>query len=231
MKIGVISDIHGNVTALKTVLEDIKKREIDTVVCLGDLVGYGPFPNEVIEIIRGESILAISGNYDIAVVFNDLKYIKDNDLNKKFALPWSVKEVSEENKKFLKRLPQNLTITDKGKVIQFVHGSTRVVNEYLLEESKEAEEVMKDFEGDVLVCAHTHIPYVKKYGDKILVNDGSIGKPKIGRPNITYSILKIEDDEMDVESVELKYSYMEVIKAMIERGFPGVLVNSIKTGK
>lgn len=230
MKIAIFSDVHGNLEALKTVLNDIKSKNVDRVVCLGDLVGYGPFPNEVIDIVRNENILNIIGNYDTAVVNNDIKYIQDNPLNREFALSWSVKEVSDANKKYLKRLPQDIIIVENGKVIKFVHGSTRAVNEYLLEDTKEAKEVMSELKEDVLVCGHTHLPYIKEYENKILINDGSVGKPKIGIPNITYIILNIED-EVKAEIVEIPYNYEETVKAMEERKFPQKLIDNIRYGK
>lgn len=231
MNIAVISDIHGNIFALKAVLEDIKNRNVDTIICLGDLVGYGPFPNEVIDLIRKEDILVIMGNYDAAVVCNDIKYIQDNQLNRSFALPWSVNEVNENNKKYLKRLPEDITVVDKGKIITFIHGSIRSINEYLKEDSKEAEEVMKEYDGDILVCAHTHLPYMKKYGEKLLINDGSVGKPKIGRPNATYGILTCDKDIIGFEIIEISYEYEKTIKAMEERNFPKEIIDSLRTGK
>lgn len=230
MNIAVISDIHGNIFALEAVLEDIKNRNVDTIICLGDLVGYGPFPNEVIDLIRKENILVIMGNYDAAVVSNDIKYIQDNELNKNFALPWSVNEVNENNKKYLKRLPEDIVVIDKGKVMTFVHGSIRSINEYLKENSKEAEEVMNEYDGDILVCAHTHLPYMKKYGEKLLINDGSVGKPKIGRPNATYGILTCDKDTIDFEKIEIPYEYEKTIKAMEEKKFPKEIIDSLRTG-
>ncbi|WMJ81409.1 metallophosphoesterase family protein [Clostridium sp. MB40-C1] len=231
MRIAVISDIHGNIKALEAVLEDIKKREVDTIVCLGDLVGYGPFPNEVIKRIKEEDILNIIGNYDTAVVWNDIKYIQDNELNRNFALDWSVAEVSEGNKKYLKRLPDDIVIADKGKVITFVHGSNRSVNEYLKEDSNEAKEAIEELKGDILVCGHTHLPYEKRYGNKILINDGSVGKPKIGNPNSTYCILDFDENTEKVEFIEVSYDYESIAKAMEERNFPKELIDSIRNGK
>ncbi|EDS77612.1 phosphodiesterase, family subfamily [Clostridium botulinum C str. Eklund] len=230
MKIAIFSDVHGNLEALKAVLSDIKSKNVDRIVCLGDLVGYGPFPNEVIDIVRNENILNIVGNYDTAVVQNNIEYIQDNPLNRDFALPWSVKEVTDANKKYLNRLPEDIIIVENGKVIKFVHGSTRAINEYLLEDSKEEKEVMNEFKEDILICGHTHLPYIKEYENKILINDGSVGKPKIGNPNITYIILTIED-EVKSEIVEIPYNYEETVKAMEDRDFPQKLIDNIKFGK
>lgn len=231
MRIAILSDVHGNLYALKSVLKDIKNKNVDSIVCLGDLVGYGPFPNEVIKVIQGEDILNIIGNYDSAVVWNDIKYIQDNEMNKNFALPWSVNEVTEGNNKYLKRLPDDIVMVDKGKVIKFVHGSNRAVNEYLKENSKEAEESINEFKGNILVCGHTHIPYVKIYDNKMLINAGSIGKPKNGKPVSTYCILEVEEDKQNVEFVEVEYDYEKMAKAMEERGFPKELIEPIRTGR
>lgn len=230
MRIAVFSDIHGNLEALKSVLSDIKKRDIDNVICLGDLVGYGPFPNEVIKLIREENILTLRGNYDTAVALNSLKYIKDNELNKRFTLPWAVKEVTLENKNYLKSLPSEIKLKFMEKTIVFVHGSTRKVNEYLSYDSVEALEIMKELEGDVLICAHTHRPYKKEYDSKILINDGSVGKPKIGRPNSTYIILDINKDNLETELIEIEYNYKVTVQEMEKRDFPLPYVQSILAG-
>ena len=79
MKIAVISDIHGNLYALMKVLEDIEDEKVDTIICLGDLVGYGPHPNEVIAIIRRKNIICLKGNYDASVVDEGYTYIRENE--------------------------------------------------------------------------------------------------------------------------------------------------------
>ena len=76
-----------------------------------------------------------------------------------------------------------------NKTIRLVHGSTRLINEYLKENSNEAKEVMEELTEDILICGHTHIPYVKYYGEKLLVNAGSVGKPKTNNPNTSLKIL------------------------------------------
>ncbi|AWI04099.1 metallophosphoesterase family protein [Clostridium drakei] len=229
MRIAVISDIHGNLEALKTAFWDIEERNADTIICLGDLTGYGPYPNEVIDFIREKRIISILGNYDAAVVEEKFNCIRPNEVNK-FCMPWASHELTEENREYLKSLPQNFIVKFQHKEIVFVHGSNRDMNEYLKENSKEAEEAMKEFSGDVLVCAHTHIPYEKHYGDKILLNDGSIGKPKIGRPNGTYIILDMQNNNLNVEFIEFEYDYEKTAVAMEEKGIHLSCINNIRTG-
>lgn len=229
MKIAVISDIHGNVEALKTALESIEERKVDTIVCLGDLVGYGPYPNEVVEIIRSKKIMNILGNYDAAVLEEKFNYIRDNEVNK-FCMPWAAKELSAKNKAYLKSLPRQIILQYENKKIYFVHGSVRSINEYLKEGCTEAQEVMDIFDGDILVCAHTHVPYEKLYNHKLLLNDGSVGKPKIGRPNGTYLIINIEKDTIESDIVEFTYDYEKTAKAMEQKGIHASCINNIRSG-
>ncbi|SHJ70818.1 metallophosphoesterase family protein [Tepidibacter formicigenes] len=236
MKIAVISDIHSNIYALETVINDIKEKNLDLTVCVGDLVGYATFPNEVIDLIRKENILTVMGNYDDAV--GNIRFIcgcdysdpKDAE-NAISSLQWSIENTSEENKEFLANLPKKMILTFEGRTITFVHGSPRKLNEYLKENSQEAKEVMECFTEDILVCGHTHIPYYKMYGEKMLVNSGSVGKPKTGNPNANYVILDVKSESVSVEVVEVFYDYEKTAKAIEESILPNEFANIIRTGR
>lgn len=236
MKLAVISDIHSNIYALEKVWEDIRKKNIGIAVCLGDLVGYCVYPNEVINLIREKSILTIMGNYDEAVGNEEMacgcNYSNPKDLeNAAFSLNWTIDNTSEENKKFLRELPKQMVLNICGRNITFVHGSPRKINEYLKQDSKEADEVMKEFEGDILVCGHTHIPYSKTYGNKLLVNSGSVGKSKTGNPKSNYVIMDINEDSVIVEKVEVEYDFEKTAKAIEEKGLPKEFAEIIRTGR
>lgn len=235
MRIAVISDIHSNLLALKAVLEDIKKRGVDITVCTGDLVGYCTYPNEVIELLREKNILTIMGNYDDAVGYEKFTcgcdYPDPKDMeNASVSLNYTIETVTEENKRFLRELPLEMVLKFEGKNIMFVHGSPRRINEYLKENSKEAEEVMGEFKYDALVCGHTHIPYVKKYKDKYLINAGSVGKPKNGSPNANYIIINV-GEELDVEIHSVPYNYETVAEEILKNGLPEKFAENIRTGK
>lgn len=236
MKIAIIADIHSNIYALEKVLEDIEKREADLTVCLGDLVGYYPFPNEVISLIRSKRILTIMGNYDEAVG-NELMVCgcdypdpKDAE-NAGISLNWTIDETGDENRAFLKSLPREMLMTFENKKVRFVHGSPRQINEYLKENSKEASEVMAEFSEDILVCGHIHKPYYKMYGEKLLVNAGSAGKPKTGNPNANYVIMSIQGDKVEVEIEEVAYDYEKTARATEDAGLPKEFAEIIRTGK
>ena len=229
MKIAVISDIHSNIYALDAVLADIETKDVDMTVCTGDLVGYGTKPNEVIETLKKNKILTIMGNYDDAIgnlkIVCGCDYPDPKDAEKAgLSMHFTGQTTTNENKEYLRNLPKQLIFTFDKKTIRFVHGSTRLINEYLKENSKEADEVMSELVEDILVCGHTHIPYVKYYGEKLLVNAGSVGKPKTGNPNANYVIIDIKNEDeiaktpssVEVEIIEVKYDFERIANEIEE---------------
>ena len=236
MRIAVIADIHSNIFSLNEVLLDIDNRDADLIVCMGDLVGYATYPNEVIDTIRENKIMTIMGNYDEAVGEERMAcgcdYPDPKDLeNAGISLNWTIDETRDDNKDFLRSLPKEVKMIFEGKTVLFVHGSPREINEYLKENSTEAEEVMADFEGDILVCGHTHKPYYKMYGNKMLVNAGSAGKPKTGTPRANYIVIDIKGDNVSVEMYEVDYDFEKAAKAIEENELPQEFAEIIRTGK
>lgn len=231
MKIAAISDIHGNLYALMKVLEDIDQQKVDKIICLGDLVGYGPHPNECLALIRRREIPCIKGNYDASVVDGDFTYIRNTEINS-FSLPWACNELRASHKYYLGSLPDHLDYNINEVNILFTHGSPNKINEYLFEDEENTNRVMESFDGDILVCAHTHIPYSNQYDNKLLINVGSVGKPKIGRPNCTYALINIDENKkVDVSFKELEYEYKRIVKDCRILNFPNAITNSYETGQ
>lgn len=230
MKIAVISDIHANIYALINVLNDIDTEKVDTIICLGDLVGYGPHPNETISMIKRRNILCIKGNYDKSVADNDFSYIKETEINK-FSLPWTLEELRAENRFYLKGLPSSLILKVGDKNLLFVHGSPSSINEYLLVDENNTKEYMNSINEDILVCAHTHLPAIKEIKNKMYINTGSVGKPKIGRPNSTYCIINIDNEnKVETRFKEISYEVKKIIKDMTMLKFPPTLIQSFEKG-
>ena len=198
MRIAAFSDVHGNLHALKAVLADVDEQKVDRVFCLGDLVGYGAYPNEVIELIRARGIPTIMGNYDQGVgidrdecgsAYTDPEMRRLGDLS----LQWSKERVTPENKAFLRSLLPNIRLEVEGRRVLLVHGSPRKINEYLYEDRGQSslERVAKMSNADVLVFGHTHLPYVKEVAGVLFVNTGSAGKPKDGDRRVAYALVDL----------------------------------------
>lgn len=233
MRIGVISDIHSNIYALKAVLKDIENKNIDKIVCTGDLVGYHTHPNEVVDLIREKNIATVMGNHDLKVATGKIKStegLSGEALDKILISNYALKETNQETKDFLGSLPEFLIMEAEGKLIRVVHGSPRSITEYLKENSPEAHEVMKELSEDILLCGHSHVAYSKYYGDKLLINAGSIGKPKKGIPDSEYVIIEIKNNEVKVFFEEVPYDVESLVRDIEKSPLPNELGLLLKTG-
>lgn len=236
MKFAVIADIHANIAALDAALDDIQKRGIEKIYCVGDLVGYAPFPNEVISRLKSLAIPTLMGNYDEAIAYFKPTCGCDYP-NEKSALIgsqsilWTKEHTSEESKAYLKSLPKDITLNIKEKTFLFVHGSPRLINEYLFEDTSEEvlEELFAARQIDVLICGHTHLPYHRIYNGKHIINAGSIGKPKHGDPQGTYVIVDVKGS-VTVEIIKFSYNYEQTAQAIESSKLPNELAQMLRTG-
>jgi putative phosphoesterase len=234
VRIATISDIHGNLYALQAVLADIDRQGIDQLYCLGDLVGYGPCPNEVIELLRQRHVPTIMGNYDDGVghdkdecgcAYTEKEMSRLGDLS----LEWSKAHVTSENKRYLQGLLGHLRLEVQGHRILLVHGSPRRINEYVYEDraARSLSRIAESADADLLVFGHTHLPYVKDVDRTLFVNDGSVGKPKDGDTRAGYAVFDIGTDVQvtirrvdyhvaaaaaDVRASELPHRFAELLE-------------------
>lgn len=228
MKKAFISDIHSNLYALQSVLNDIIKQGAEDIYCLGDIVGYHSFPNETIELIIKENIKCIKGNHDRDI---SEKYF-DETKKEEFIKLWTYNTLTEKNRLFLKELPETINITIGNNRVKLVHGSSKSITEYLFEDDKKTKETAENLEEDMLMCAHTHIPYIKKYGEKMVLNTGSVGKPKIGEPKSTYILLtENEQGEISAEIKYVEYDFKRAAEDLIIKGLPQKYADELIKGK
>ena len=234
MKIAVFSDIHGNVEALKNVLKDVSTQNPDHVFCLGDLVGYGPRPNEVIEIVREAHIPTVMGNYDEGVGYEKgdcgCAYVTDEEKKDgAVSILWTTNKVTANNKEFLRELHEKIEFEANGYKVLLVHGSPRRINEYLYEDRPERSltHMLESVDADVILCGHTHKPYHRGVGNIHLINDGSVGKPKDGDPRACYALITLEE-KVSVEFRRVSYPVEEVASEIIEAGLPSAFAEALR---
>jgi putative phosphoesterase len=240
--ITVFGDIHANLPALEAVLDDMKARGLENLYCLGDLVGYGTFPNEVTETIRESGIPTLMGNYDQGVGNNsdDCGCAYKTDVERERgeqSIKWSNAHTSDENKAFLRALPANIPLQLGELKVLLVHGSPRKINEYLFEDRPDEyfERIMDAAKADVLVCGHTHLPYHKTLpSGRQIVNAGSIGKPKDRDPRACYVVLHAESHKLKVEFVRVAYDVERAAQAIegtpAQGGMPYVFAQMLRDG-
>ena len=236
-QIAIFSDVHANLPALEEVLRDMDQRGLEERYCLGDLVGYGTFPNEVIELIRNRQIPTVMGNYDQGVGNSSdecgcaHKTAEERALGK-LSIAWTNAHTTDENKSFLRSLVPSIPLQLGDLKVLLAHGSPRRINEYLYADRPDTSlERILDFANvDILVAGHTHKPYHRVLpSGKHVVNVGSVGKPKDGDPRTGYVILSAEEQGLHVEFVRLPYDVEQVARAIEASEMPSEYAAMLRT--
>jgi putative phosphoesterase len=225
--VAVITDIHANMPALQAALGRIEELGIERVYCGGDLVGYGPHPNEVCALIEERRIPTIYGNYDYAIG-RDLEDCgcayptqHERELGQR-SVDWTLAHTDRRAKDFMRELPFDLRFELNGIAVHLVHGSPRKVNEYLFEEKPASlyERLARAEEADALAFGHTHRPWAHEYGGVLFVNCGSVGKPKDGDPRAAFAILRSEGGKLAVTIERVAYDAEGVAREVEAVGLP-----------
>jgi putative phosphoesterase len=226
-RVAVITDIHANLPAFEAVLEALERTDVDAVYCGGDLVGYGPHPNEVCRLIERRGIPTIYGNYDYAIA-RDLEDCgcayrdqQDRELGQ-LSVAWTLRHTDQRSKDFMRALPFDLRFEMGDRRVRLVHGSPRKVNEYLFADkpARTFERIAAGADCDVLVFGHTHQPWVREYGGVLFVNCGSVGKPKDGDPRASFAVLQLDDGEVVADIDRVDYDVAAVAREVESAGLP-----------
>ena len=226
MKIALFSDIHANLPALEAFFQDVDQRDPDAIYCLGDLVGYNIWPNEVINEIRKRRIPTIAGNYDFGIgrMSDECGCAYKTDTEKamgKLSIAYTNLMVDDEERSYLRSLPAHIKVEyqlneDKLSLL-LVHGSPRKINEYLFEDREEKSilRIMEQADADILCFGHTHKPYHRILNSNAdgqnhyrhAINIGSVGKPKDADPRGGYVMLTIDETSsvLDKESISVEF--------------------------
>ena len=242
MKLGILADIHSNLEALRCALDALK--DVSGFICPGDIVGYGPNPNECVEIVRGLDCRTVAGNHEYACIRKtDPSYFTGDA---KEAIEWTSKVLTEENRKFLEGLPEYLETND----CEIVHGSLRdPLVEYIFSVQIGAAtiELMKKkicFVGHL----HTSLVVVKENGgkydgwqlndgdvvdtkkfDKAVINVGGVGQPRDMDPRASFGIFDTEKGTVEIRKVE--YDIQAVQDKMRKAKLPEFLIERLKYGR
>lgn len=256
MKIAFFSDIHANLPALEAFFADVEQKQPDAMYCLGDLVGYNSWPNEVVQEIKKRNIPTIAGNYDFGIgrMSNDYGCAyktKAEKSNGQISISYTNERIGETERQYLRTLPAHIKLEfqlneDKLNIL-LVHGSPRRINEYLFEDREEKSllRIMKDADADIMLFGHTHKPYhrvIQETSDtetqyRHAVNIGSVGKPKDGDPRGGYVLLTINpdssitrSDSITVEFIRFTYDVERAAKAVEDSPLPNEYADMLRRG-
>lgn len=238
-RVAIFGDIHANLPALEAVFADMNEQHLVECYCLGDLVGYATFPNEVVAAIRDRDIPTLIGNYDQGVGndSDDCGCAYTNPVAEalgKRSIAWSNRHTTPEHKAYLRALPMQIPLLLGDLRVMLVHGSPRRVNEYLFADRPDSslERLLDLVEVDVLICGHTHIPYHRVLpSGRQVINAGSVGKPKDGDPRACYVVLQAESDKLSVEFRRVDYDIERAAQAIEASEMPHEYAQMLRDGK
>lgn len=215
MRLLVVSDVHANLPALDAVLS---RERFDRIVCAGDVVSYGPHPNEVIEVLRSLNAVCVMGNHEYAVLTGRTDLLNPYAA---WSAQWTRKALKEENRMWLRGLSTAEKFVVGGITIAVYHGSPfsplwdyvfpGTPKEYL-------KKIIKVAGADVVVLGHTHVPMIFEWKGKYVVNPGSAGQPRDGDPRAAYVLLDTDGPEIKLKRTE--YDVDRTVEDMRREGFP-----------
>lgn len=256
MQIAIFSDIHANLPALEACLDSIYEHQPDVIYCLGDLVGYNIWPNEVVQLVRQHRIPTIKGNYDEGVGLNSndcgCAYKTEEDRKRgEASIAYTNQIIGAEERAFLSALPSHLRLEwhagGRSFTMLLVHGSPRKINEYLFEDREESSLVrmMQKAGADMLCFGHTHKPFYRKFTvqkeekSRTLhaINTGSAGKPKDGNPQGGWVRIALQlengipdENGIKVDFVRFNYDVEKAAIAIEQSPLPDAFADMLRNG-
>ncbi len=221
MRLGVISDIHGNLPALEAVREAMEP--VDQVICAGDVVGYNPWPTACVEYHRQEAIPTVQGNHDRAVAVDGERGFNSMA---KAGVEYAREQLNDEQLEWLDSLPTERFLVD-GRV-HVVHGHPDDPDRYTYPRSFSPSMLAEGV--DLLVVGHTHIQAVREFGSGVVLNPGSVGQPRDGESTAAFAVVELTHTDVNVELQRVEYDIHRVIEAVEAAGLPARIGSRLRSG-
>ena len=225
MRVGVVSDIHSNLPALRAVLEELDELAPETVICAGDIVGYGANPNECCRCAEESFDHFVQGNHDAAAMSGDTSGM---NAYAAAAAMWTHEELDPASRAFLGSIQTSARLGTESGGLSVFHGSDRNRDEYVYEEHVDPDILTRN-DSRFVVLGHTHVPFVRRFPGGLVLNPGAVGQPRDGDPRAAFAVLDTEASTCDMMRVE--YPVNEASEAILKAGLPMMLAMRLSVGK
>ncbi|MCL2134873.1 MAG: YfcE family phosphodiesterase [Candidatus Bathyarchaeota archaeon] len=226
IKVAVLSDIHANLHALQMVIQDAEKRGAKLFLNAGDSVGFGVFPNEVLNLLYEKNAINVSGNFDSEIFKKTCK----NNISKKIAITYTKKELTNLCRVYLNSFIAKSTIEIAGKKVFMTHASPLSATDNITSNTskKHLTKIVSNTGADVIIVGHSHEQFHKKVDNVLILNPGSVGRPSDGNPQAAYAMLSFNPLKTDL--IRLNYPVEVATKALRKRGMPESFAQMLLSG-
>lgn len=236
MRVALIGDVHANLPALEAVLHHAHQNNVEAIWNVGDFVGYGAFPDDVVRRLMAEKAVSIQGNYDCKVL--KVKKKKDKWEKKKvpekwIAFKWAYDHLSKKSRKYLRDLPEERYFKVEQTRVLLVHGSPASQDEHLTPDTpiERLRELARSTQAEIVVCGHSHQPFTRIVEETWFINTGSVGRPDDGDPRAAYAILDLKPGVVNVTHYRIAYDVARAVAAIRTEGLPEDFAEMIERGR
>ncbi|HGY08544.1 MAG TPA: metallophosphoesterase [Oceanithermus profundus] len=230
MRLGLFSDVHANLPALEATLGVLNDEGVDFMLCLGDVVGYGPHPREVVQLLKQRGIVCTLGAADANLAFPFARTEREGVADE--TLDWTREQLTPEEVRWLRYLPVTYRLqTPYGRLRGF-HGLPYQPEKRfpLAKATAELEPLFERMMSRILVTGGSHVPFHRQVGDYWLIDPGSVGMTLGGEPGADAMILTIEEDLLEVETLKIDYDIGQTVFDVQAWGLPDVVAQAIRNG-
>jgi len=226
VKVGLLSDVHANLQALQAVINHAEERGVDFFLNAGDSIGFGAYPDQVLELLCEKNVLSVIGNYDLEV----LQSKPNAKGEKRAAFEFTKKELAKSCQRYLYSLPRELRLQAPGVKLLVTHGSPESIDEHIQNDTpiERLRKLAEAAKADVIIVGHSHKQLWRQVNGTSFINPGSVGRPSDGNPQAAYAILKL--NPLNVELIRVDYNVEAAAEALRRKGLPEGLSQMLLRG-
>jgi putative phosphoesterase len=236
MRVALIGDVHANLPALEAVLDHARQEGSEAIWNVGDLVGYGAFPEEVVQELQAQYALSTLGRYDRQVVRfmkRKEKWHRSKGLEEYLGLEWAYEQLSGQSRKHLRFLSREIRMQIRGRRVLLTHGSPGSEEDCLAADTplKQLAKLAREAQADLILCGCSHEPFARSVEGVWFISPGSAGLPTDGDPRASYALLEAGPEEIQVVHHRLAYDVERLVAELRRHKLPEAFAQMFLQGR
>jgi len=236
MRVALLADLHANLPALEAILAHAQQQGVEAIWNLGDLVGYGAFPEEVVQRLRQHYALSTLGRYDRQVLRfkkRKEKWHRSKGLEEYLALEYAYEQLSGKSHKYLRFLSEEIRMQVRGKRVLLTHGAPGVEDGCLAADTPEKQlaKLGREAKADLILCGCAHEPFARSVEGVWFINPGSAGLPTDGDPRAAYAVLEVSPEESQIFPHRVEYDVERLVDELNRHKLPKAFARIFREGR